>query len=237
MDLPSISYVLGETDHPNAIVGDGYSLYQGDCLEVMASLHDGSVDLCLTDIPYGVVNRESNGLRNLDKGKADPTDTFDVRAAVTEALRVCRGSFYFFCATEQVSEIRAMLAEHTTTRMCIWQKSNPSPMNGQHVWLSGVEMIVYGKKRGAAFNQHCVNPVFKFACGRNKHHPTQKPTDLLEMLVESSSNEGDTVLDFTMGSGSTGVAAMNTGRRFIGIELDPGYFDIAVTRISNSVAA
>jgi len=67
-------------------------------------------------------------------------------------------------------------------------------------------------------------------------HPTQKPVALMEYLIKTYTNEGDTVLDFTMGSGTTGVACRNLGRNFIGIELDPGYFDIAVKRIENAFA-
>ena len=78
--------------------------------------------------------------------------------------------------------------------------------------------------------------ILSFARQSKPVHPTQKPVALLEYLIRTYTDEGDTVLDFTMGSGSTGVAAMNTGRRFIGIELDPGYFDIAVTRIGDGVA-
>lgn len=63
------------------------------------------------------------------------------------------------------------------------------------------------------------------------HHPTQKPVALMEDLIKTYTNEGETVLDFSMGSGSTGVAAVNTGRKFIGIELDEGYFEIAKKRI------
>ena len=71
---------------------------------------------------------------------------------------------------------------------------------------------------------------------RNKNvHPTQKPVDLLEYLIRTYTNEGETVLDFTMGSGSTGVACLNTGRKFVGIELDDGYFGIAKERIEKSI--
>lgn len=70
--------------------------------------------------------------------------------------------------------------------------------------------------------------------GKNRFHPTQKPVELLEYLVKTYSNEGETVLDNCMGSGSTGVACMNTGRKFIGIELDKGYFDIAERRIADA---
>jgi len=76
--------------------------------------------------------------------------------------------------------------------------------------------------------------VLEYPQDRNGFHPTQKPVALLEDLIQTFSNPGDTVLDFTMGSGSTGVACANTGRRFIGIELDPGYFQIAQERISKA---
>lgn len=76
--------------------------------------------------------------------------------------------------------------------------------------------------------------ILKYARDREKYHPTQKPVALLEDLIQTYSNPGDTVLDFTMGSGSTGVACMNAGRRFIGIEKEQRYFDIAVARIEKS---
>ena len=76
----------------------------------------------------------------------------------------------------------------------------------------------------------------KFCTDKNKSkHPTQKPVDLLEYLIKTYTNEGETVLDFTAGSGSTGVACMNTNRNFIGIELDEGYFEIAKKRIEEAV--
>ena len=73
--------------------------------------------------------------------------------------------------------------------------------------------------------------VFEYAKDSDGYHPTQKPVALLEDLIQTYSNEGDTVLDFTMGSGSTGVACVNTNRNFIGIELDENYFKIAKERI------
>ncbi|EFQ5899776.1 site-specific DNA-methyltransferase [Salmonella enterica] len=76
--------------------------------------------------------------------------------------------------------------------------------------------------------------ILEYARDREKYHPTQKPVALLEDLIQTYSTPGDTVLDFTMGSGSTGVACLNTGRRFIGIEKDKKYFDIAVNRIEQS---
>ena len=76
---------------------------------------------------------------------------------------------------------------------------------------------------------------FSNAIQKGKVHPTQKPTDLLEYLIKTYTNENELVLDFTMGSGSTGVACMNTNRKFIGIELDTNYFNIAKERIENAI--
>ncbi len=210
------------------------TMVHGDCFAVLRELPSESVDLVLCDLPYGVVNRQSNGLRNLDKKDADVV-TFSLPKAIGEALRVCSGSFYFFCGTEQVSEIRALLVESgLTTRLCIWEKTNPSPMNGQYFWLSSVECCVYGKKKGAVFNEHCKSSVWRFPTARGKLHPTMKPVPLMEYLIETSSNRGDMVMDFTMGSGTTGVACINTGRRFIGIEREANYFEIACERVADA---
>ena len=104
-------------------------------------------------------------------------------------------------------------------------------MNGNKLWLSGSEFCVFARKPKATFNRHCEKPIWKFPVGKSKIHPTQKPVDLMEYIIGSSSKTGDTVLDFTLGSGTTGVACKNTQRKFIGIELDDNYFDIATKRI------
>lgn len=165
-------------------------LYNNDCLKIMKQFDDKSIELCVTDIPYGEVNRKSNGLRNLDKHKADEV-TFSLSDFLSELNRIIFGSIYIFCGTGQVSEIRKTLIKYGfSTRLIIWEKTNPSPMNGQHIWLSGVECCVYGKRKGAVFNGHCNNTVLRFPCGRNKLHPTQKPLDLIKQLIEFSSNKG-----------------------------------------------
>ena len=92
----------------------------------------------------------------------------------------------------------------------------------------------FGRKSHKKYVQEFTNyptNILRFANEGNTEHPTQKPIALLEYLIKTYTNEGETVLDFTMGSGSTGVACVNTNRRFIGIELDAGYFEIAQKRI------
>lgn len=208
---------------------------QGDCLELMKGIPDGSVDFVLTDIPYDAVSRQSNGLRKLDKGNADII-TFDLDSFLKEVLRLCKNSICIFCGKEQFSKIYEFFASQKgTVRPVIWEKSNPSPMNGQHIYLSGVEMAVWFKKSGAkTFNAHCKNTVFKYPNGRSKLHPTEKNHSLFRELILDNSNEGDIVFDPCIGSGTTAVAAVNTGRHYIGFELDPTYFDIACKRLDEA---
>lgn len=206
-------------------------LYNNDCMKILPTLGNKSVDLVVTDIPYNEVNRKHGSLRKLDKGKADII-TFDLDMFVSELARVTKGSIYIFCGIEQVSDIRKILVQNKmSTRLCIWEKTNPSPMNGDKIWLSGIECCVFGRFPNATFNEHCKNTVFRYPCGRNKLHPTQKPLELIEKLVLASSNEGDTVLDPCMGSGTTGVACKKNNRNFIGIEMDGEFYNIASRRI------
>jgi len=207
------------------------NLMLGDCLERMKEIPDGSVDMVLADIPYGEVSQKSSGLRKLDRGNADACE-IDLGKMVNECVRVCKGSFYIFCGTQQISQIVSEFKSYKlTTRVGAWEKSNPSPMNGSRLWLSGLEFCVFARKPNSVFNEKCQKALWKNPVGRSKIHPTEKPVALMERLISASCNRGETVLDFTMGSGTTGVAAKNLGRNFIGIEMDETYFDIAKQRI------
>lgn len=212
-------------------------LRQGDCLEIMKEFADNSVDFNLTDIPYDAVNRDSNGLRKLNKENADIL-TFDLTSFLDEVYRITKNSIVIFCGKEQFSDIYAYFAQKQgTVRPVVWQKSNPSPMNGQYIYLSGVEMGVWFKKRGAkTFNAHCKNTVFKFPNGSSKFHPTEKNHQLLEDIILDNTNINDVVMDCCMGSGSTGIVAVKNNRNFIGIELDENYFNIAKERIDKCLA-
>lgn len=211
-------------------------IYNEDCLEGMKSFPEKSVNITLTDIPYGVVNRESNGLRNLDKENADVFN-IDMDELLSEIYRVTEGQIIIFCAKEQFSEIYKFFANKKgTTRSIVWQKTNPSPMNGQHVYLSGVEHAVWFKPRGRkVFNAHCKNTVFTYSNGSRKIHPTQKNVDLFKELITDNSNEKEIVFDPFMGSGTTAVAAIDTGRNYLGFELDEDYHKLSEQRISDHI--
>lgn len=214
-------------------------LLQGDCMELMDNIPNESIDLVLTDIPYNKVNRKDNGLRKLDKENADVL-TFDLINFLNQLYDKTKSTIIIFCGKEQVSIIHSYFNDKQkkgkgTVRQLIWEKSNPSPMNGQHIYLSGVENAIWFKKRGGTFNAHCKNTVFKYPTGRSKLHPTEKNHLLLQELILDNSNENDLILDPCMGSGSTGVVALQNNRNFLGMELDENYFNIAENRIYNQL--
>ena len=214
-------------------------LINEDCMKVLSQLDNDTVDFTLTDIPYDGVNRKDNGLRKLDKGNADII-TFDLYKFLDEIYRVTKGSVVVFCGMNQMSEIFNYFDEYAkkgkgTVRQLCWKKTNPSPMNGDYIYLSGLENAVWFKKKGATFNAHCKSNVFEFPCGRSKLHPTEKNHALLEDLIKDNTNEEDIVFDPCCGSGSHCYVAKKLNRRYMGIELNEEYFNIAKDRIENNI--
>jgi len=110
-----------------------------------------------------------------------------------------------------------------------WDKVNGKNVGGKVAEARGAKFKGSYKQTTTGYPKN----IIEMANDINKLHPTQKPVALMEYLMNTYTNEGETVLDFTMGSGTTGVAAKNLNRAFIGIELDEGYFDIAKDRINN----
>ena len=207
-------------------------IYHIDCMDGMREMESNSVDFTLTDIPYNAVNRKSNGLRNLDKEDADILN-FDLNTFLEEIFRVTKNSICIFCGKEEFSGIYAYFAtKKGTVRPIIWEKTNPSPMNGQYVYESGVEMAVWFKKSGASvFNAFCKNTVFRYPNGKRNIHPTQKNPQLFQELILDNSIEGGIIFDPCIGSGTTAIAAMETNRNFIGFEINEKYFEKAMERI------
>lgn len=244
-------------------------LIKGDCLVEMKNIPDKSIDLILTDPPYGTT-----------ACKWDSVIPFELMWDELKRIRKDNGAIVLFGAEPFSSYLR--MSNITEFRYdWVWVKSKPSgamtakkqPMKANEMVsvfyktsprynpimterteaelkrLSKKSVLTVGSDAsGAAYGysgnrednklkypNNILN--FKSVFNRSKEktpHPTQKPVDLLEYLIKTYTNEGETVLDFTMGSGSTGVACVNTNRNFIGIEMDDKYFDIAVKRINEA---
>lgn len=216
-------------------VDDHVTIYHGDAFALLGSA--GDADMVLTDPPYNEVNRPDSGLRSLDRGSADSLQV-DVDELASLLAGATRGSAYVFCGSEQVSALRAgFMDAGMSTRTGVWQKTNASPMNGEHLWLSALELCVFGRKAKATFNVHCEAPVWVGPTEPRDDHPTAKPLWLMKKLIMASSNPGDLVLDPFVGSGTTLRAAKDLGRQAIGIELDERYCEIAAKRMGQEVLA
>lgn len=222
------------------------TLYNSDCMDVMRSLPDKSVTLTLTDIPYGEVNdvkgadhkfgfKDSRRRSLLYKGDADRI-TFELDAFCNELCRLTTGSIYIFCGIGQTSYIRSCLqANGLSTRLLIWEKTNPFPLQAEIMWLSNIECCIFGRFPKAVFHGYCKSSVIRNSIiGVDKIHPTQKPLKLITDLLVTSSNKGDVVFDPCMGSGTTGVAAIENQRKFIGVEYNKDWFDGACRRLEKA---
>jgi len=200
----------------------------------------------ITDPPYSVSVAGSafvsNGTRRLDffKGDSDWTAMTDLVMEAAAASLNClsdSASMYWWCGHRQFGRLVEMFeAAGFSTRFLIWRKECPPPAPPYSGYQSGAEICVYAYMKGRTFTANQVNNVITSDSYRHGQpgkvdHPTQKPLNVFSPLVLNSTNSGDTILDPFMGSGTTGVACANLGRKFIGIEIEPKYFDIACRRI------
>lgn len=207
-------------------------IYNIDCMEYMKALPANSINFTLTDIPYNEVQRETNGLekmKSLDTLGAADKATFNTDEFCKEVYRITSNSICIFCGLEQMSDIvKFFKKQKGTCRVLVYKKTNPVPSNGQYVYLSGIELAVWFKKRGAkTFNAHCKNTVFEYPIfgGKKRIHPTQKHPDLFKELILDNTNEGDVVFDPCAGGMTTALAASATNRNFICCELNEDYFN------------
>lgn len=227
-------------------------LRQGDCLELMKYIPDGSVDAIITDPPYGTTACKWDSVIPFGSMWAELKRIIKPNGAIvlfgsepfSSALRMSNIKNYKY---DWVWNKRAfsnqMMAKKQPLRVIeniIVFNSNVYIPQGlvryDKVTRQGSKITdnVGGGTRNTSYKQEWTNyprNLLEYSKDRPSIHPTQKPVALLEYLIKTYTNEGETVLDFTMGSGSTGVACVNTNRNFIGIELDEGYFEIAKERI------
>lgn len=248
-------------------------LKQGDCLELMKEIPDGSIDMILCDLPYGTT-----------ANKWDSIIPFDELWKHYERIITKEGAIVLF-GSQPFTSMLVMSKLRLYKYNWIWDKGQGANFITSHYQPLRVyeEISVFGKnacaytKSGETMRYNpqftegkpykCVSGnqkqasiirdgkkgwrdiagtltvsdgkryptnILRFNKDKDKLHPTQKPVALLEYLVKTYTDEGGCILDNCMGSGSTGVACVNTGRKFIGIELDPAYFEIAKKRIEEA---
>lgn len=222
-------------------------VHEGDCLTLMERIEDASIDLLLTDPPYNVSmksNFHTMGRKGVDFGEWDKE--FDQQSWLSVACDKVRkgGSAVIFNDYKNIGVMSDILTEKgfVVKEMLIWRKPNPMPRNRDRLYVTSVEVALWAVKgKGWTFNRSrdtYENAIFESPTVNHKqrHHPTQKPLKIIEEILAIHSNEGDTVLDCFHGSGTTAVAAINTKRNFIGIELDREYVAIARRRVDEALA-
>lgn len=226
---------------------DNITLYQGDCIKILDFIPDESIDLICTDIPY-VISKENRitkmqdrtGRNGLDFGDWDKD--FDVKSLSLIAKKLREGgSLVIFHSFGQYCEMLEALSPILSIKdRFIWEKSNPMPRNVDRRYVVNIEMGSWWTKgsnwtfnrQSASYDGCVMRYPSESGGGYTRYHPTQKNAELMKELVLRHSNEGDTVFDPYMGSGTTGVACVRTNRRFIGVELDETYYGIAKQRIA-----
>lgn len=237
---------------------ENIELFNGDCLEVMDQLiADGvKVDAIITDPPFNIVEKIGSNIhlfRQAEKQKnasisvesMDFDVGFDQFAWLERIPKILNkgGNLIIFNDWENMGDIAKALRSLKVKVKCLnhWQKTNPCPAEWGRRFVAGREYFIhctYGA--GYAFNTEKLHkgdftyPLTKQSEKRLGKHPNQKPLYLMSDLISMLSNEGQTVLDPFMGSGSTGLASKNLNRKFIGIEMDEVYFELAKNRIENT---
>ena len=215
-------------------------LYLGDCLEIMKSIHDKSVDAVITDPPYGV--NYDGGAANVVKREklANDANSKIYNQSIRDIYRIIKdgGSGYIFYATACSHAVYPTIYElFGHYQQLVWHKTNATFGCVFARYKFDYEPLIYvckgspsvwnGSTKQRATLEYSREPI-------NDLHPTQKPVHLIKKLIMNSSNNNDIIFDPFMGSGTTGVACVQTGRNFIGIEIDPKYFAIAEKRIKDA---
>lgn len=218
----------------------------GDCLEEMKKIKDKSVDLIVTDPPYPTTSRgcagNSGGMLQKEinkKGKVFEFNNIDCEKYAPEFYRVLKDGSHCYVMTNHINLIKMLntfikVGFHFIKSL-IWDKSNK--IMGQY-YMSQFEYILFFRKgKGKKINNCGTSDILSIANKKTKDekgnnlHDTEKPVALMKILIANSSNENNIVLDPFMGIGSSCLACKELNRKFIGIELDPNYFEIAKKRI------
>lgn len=211
-------------------------LKYGDCLELMKDIPDGHVDLVVTDPPYGM--KFCSNYRKQKYKAIENDDSLkwleDYVSILFEKMKE-NTAVYCFCSWHNIDVFKKCFEKKFKIKnIIVLEKNNTSMGDLKASYAPKYELVIYAHKGRRLLNGFRYPDIIQAKRTGNKYHPTEKPVDLLEIFIKESSNAGEVVFDGFMGSGSTGVACVNTGRKFIGFELDEEYFNIAQERIQKA---
>jgi DNA modification methylase len=225
-------------------------IVRADFIDFLKSLRPNSVDLILTDPPYIISKKtgfkslgENSVARfavSMDFGKWDYTP-IDLQELTQQSYRVLRegGTIIVFYDLWKITLLAEALkkADFNMSRLIIWEKTNPVPLNSKNNYLTNSrEIAILGIKGGKpTFHSEYDNGVYKYPIPNHgkRYHPTQKPLELFSKLIEKHSNKNDLIVDPFLGSGTTAIASLQLGRKFTGCDMDNKYIKIAKRRIKN----
>ena len=225
-------------------------LRQGDCLELMKDIPNKSIDLIVTDPPYKLTSRGGSGTmggywkeEKAKKGVIFDNNSISCKEYLPEFYRILKNKsiLYLMCNNTNLQEMINVATQSgfKFVKSLIWEKGNK--ICGRY-YMNCFEYILLFRKGGDKPIKNCGTPdILKVPIKKQKDingknlHDTEKPVELMKILIENSSDENDIILDPFMGIGSTGIASKELKRNFIGIELDEKYFNIAKERINNIV--
>ena len=242
------------------VITENYQLMFGDCLERMKEIPSGSVDLVLVDLPYQTTQNNWDSMIDLEEmwiqlDRICKPNTAKLMFAQTPFDKILGCSNLKELKYEWIWEKTTATGHLNAKKMpmkaheniLVFYKSLPTYNPQKTIGHKPANSYTKHQDDGSNYGETKVGisgggqtdryprsvQVFKTDKQKASLHPTQKPVALLEYLIKTYSNEGETVLDFTAGSFSTGVASLNTNRKFIGIEMDEKYFEIGVNRMSD----
>jgi DNA modification methylase len=207
-------------------------IIRGDCLDVLKTVPDESVHLVVTDPPYGDNFAYGRNNRTI-KGNASPLIGL---IALQECYRTLKrnSNAYMFLDIKHLPIVRLFFEQYTSFAIrdfVVWDKVNMGMGRG---FRKRHELIAVLEKGKPVYNNLGVANVLNIKRVNTEEHPHKKPAELIEKLILQSSQPGDTVLDPFVGAGTTCLAAKKLGRKFVGIELDDQYCDLAAARINES---
>lgn len=257
--------ILNNYDNKQKNKFDNILLVKGECLDVMNQIPDGSIDFVLTDPPYGTTQCKWDSVIDIEDmftqleriTKQNSAIALFAAEPYASKLRMSNQKMYkfdwYWNKTQPTGFLNAKKQPlRNIENILMFYKSqplyNPQKTTGHKRKVSTAvhkrnsKMTDdYGKYNLSSYDstERYPTQLLTFKSDKQKCaiHPTQKPVALLEYLINTYTNPGDTVLDFTMGSGSTGVACVHTGRKFIGIELDDLYYELASNRIADEISS